>query len=594
MKSIVRAFVLAMLLVAGSRGRADDQIRWAPDFRTACQLAADQHRLVLLHFYGDNCEPCVRVERNVFSQPQVGEALAANYLPVKIHVSKEPQLANRYRVRSWPTDVFVTPTGLEVYRSNSPQKPEDYIALVNQVAQQTGISTSRQWVSKLGDVSQPAAAAATAAAATANQAASGVRQATDQAAVTAQDGFTQGQQRWNAALDQFKAASDQARAASSQTTQQFMDGARQTQQQAAATGQQWSQQATDAVQSYEQQGGEAYRQFREQTTQASQNVQQQAQQVHQDVRGTAEQLTDVARSTASRWQQTFSQTQSPAATTTEAATPASTAAAPAAEKPAAEKPASPAPPLLPTENPWMAARQSESAKPAAAPEPTGPSSTASSAPPLLAQTAAAAPATESPASAPTAPPPTTPPAPSIASSPPTTWQSPVSQAAPPPTQPSQPQVAPRPAAGPPSFAPGQLVPASQAPPVAMDGFCPVSLVETVSRDPHDRAAWKKGNPKFGAIHRGRTYMFTSAEQQQKFLANPDAYAPVLSGCDPVAFAERGELLDGKRAYGLITPDKRIYLFADEGALRKFNQSPGSYAATAQQAMLRNDGGNVYR
>jgi YHS domain-containing protein len=138
-----------------------------------------------------------------------------------------------------------------------------------------------------------------------------------------------------------------------------------------------------------------------------------------------------------------------------------------------------------------------------------------------------------------------------------------------------------------------LVEAAKAPPIAMDGFCPVTLLETVSRDPHDRSAWKKGNVKFGAIHRNRTYLFTSAEQQQKFLANPDAYAPVLSGCDPVVFAERGELLDGKRAYGLITPDKRIFLFADEAALRKFNQSPGSYAAAAQQAMLR-DAGHVYR
>ena len=128
----------------------------------------------------------------------------------------------------------------------------------------------------------------------------------------------------------------------------------------------------------------------------------------------------------------------------------------------------------------------------------------------------------------------------------------------------------------------------------MDGFCPVSLLETVTRDPHDRGAWKKGNPKFGAIHRNRTYLFTSAEQQQKFLANADAFAPVLSGCDPVAFAERGDLVDGKRAYGLITPDHRIFLFADEEALRKFNQSPGSYAAAAQQAMLRSDSGAMYR
>src|SRR5205823_3446037 len=104
------------------------------------------------------------------------------------------------------------------------------------------------------------------------------------------------------------------------------------------------------------------------------------------------------------------------------------------------------------------------------------------------------------------------------------------------------------------FGNAPVVPASQAPPIALDGFCPVTLLETVARDPADRSAWRKGDRQFGAIHRGRTYLFTSAEQQQKFLANPDAYAPALAGCDPVRYAERGEVVDGKRAYGLVTAD----------------------------------------
>ena len=99
---------------------------------------------------------------------------------------------------------------------------------------------------------------------------------------------------------------------------------------------------------------------------------------------------------------------------------------------------------------------------------------------------------------------------------------------------------------------------------------------------------------FGAIHQGRTYLFTNAENQQKFLANPDAYAPALAGCDPVRFAERGEMVDGKRAYGLVTPDRRIFLFADESSRNRFEQSPAAYSNAIQQAMLRSNGGNLYR
>lgn len=69
---------------------------------------------------------------------------------------------------------------------------------------------------------------------------------------------------------------------------------------------------------------------------------------------------------------------------------------------------------------------------------------------------------------------------------------------------------------------------------------------------------------------------------------------MLAGYDPVRYAEHGELVDGKRAYGLITPDKRVYLFADEAGLLKFRQSPGRYAAVVQQAMTASATGTMYR
>src|SRR5262249_33353819 len=79
---------------------------------------------------------------------------------------------------------------------------------------------------------------------------------------------------------------------------------------------------------------------------------------------------------------------------------------------------------------------------------------------------------------------------------------------------------PQPKAPPPesSFPNHQMIPVSQAPPIALDGFCPVTLREVFDHNPADRSAWKKGDRRFGAIHDGRTFLFASAEQQQKFLA----------------------------------------------------------------------------
>jgi YHS domain-containing protein len=130
-----------------------------------------------------------------------------------------------------------------------------------------------------------------------------------------------------------------------------------------------------------------------------------------------------------------------------------------------------------------------------------------------------------------------------------------------------------------------LVPASQAPPVAMEGYCPVTLLE--------QRKWKRSDPKFGAIHRGRTYLFASEAEQQKFLANPDAFSPILSGFDPVVFAQRGEMVEGKRSYGL-TYNKQIFLFADEASLQAFSKTPQAFAETARQAMIQAETGSKLR
>jgi len=54
------------------------------------------------------------------------------------------------------------------------------------------------------------------------------------------------------------------------------------------------------------------------------------------------------------------------------------------------------------------------------------------------------------------------------------------------------------------------------------------------------------------------------------------------------------MVDGKRAYGLITADKQVYLFADESSLVRFKQAPGNYAGAIQQAKARAESGNLYR
>ncbi|OHB68079.1 MAG: hypothetical protein A2V70_18580 [Planctomycetes bacterium RBG_13_63_9] len=114
---------------------------------------------------------------------------------------------------------------------------------------------------------------------------------------------------------------------------------------------------------------------------------------------------------------------------------------------------------------------------------------------------------------------------------------------------------------------------SDNPPLALDGYCPVQLTE--------RAVWAMGNRAWGVRHRGRTYLFFGPEQQRRFLANPDRYAPVLSGNDVVIAIESGKTVPGQRAHGVFFGD-RIYLFSNEASLGEFSRAPDGYAERALQ------------
>lgn len=561
MKSLARFVCLLTWIAAASPLEAQEQISWIADVQTASAMAAEQRRLVLLHFYSDNCEPCVRLEQNVFNQPEVAHAIAQNYLAVKVHAGKNPQLAARYRVNRWPTDVFVTPSGLEVERTISPQRPGEYIAVLNRVAHQSGIAASRQWQSPLDQAVRPVGAEAAVEAGRTSPAVNGL-------AGQFQQTIAQGQQ----------------------SAQQFNQQATDLSQRGIATANQWGQDALGAAQRYGQQANQVQQQAQQQVAQTRDQVQQNFAATSQDVSSSARQTfeqfgqaaqtaSQQASAAAAGWNQQLQQTVAAAgfdrrsAFVAGDAPPAPPTAPPATSPPATSQPqAGPAqtpasvPPVLPAATAAVTAATMQAGLPALNPWVNGPRvdtapPAASTAPPLVTAPAISPP----PATSPAVSPPATP-ASAVASVP-------------------APAAAVKPAQ--------QFIPASQAPPIGLDGFCPVTLLETVAQNPNDRTAWRKGDKRFGAIHRGRTYLFVSADCQQRFLANPDGFAPALAGCDPVRFADRGEMIDGKRAYGLVTPDRRIFLFADEASRNRFEQAPANYSAAIQQAMARSEGG-IYR
>ena len=118
-----------------------------------------------------------------------------------------------------------------------------------------------------------------------------------------------------------------------------------------------------------------------------------------------------------------------------------------------------------------------------------------------------------------------------------------------------------------------------SPPLAFEGFCSVTL--------KSERKWVKGNTTYGAVHRGRTFLFTGESQRQKFLANPDAYSPVFSGYDAVVMLEQNQAVEGSRRFGYEYRGA-FYLFNSQETMNKFASNPDRYSAQVRQAMNRLD------
>jgi len=163
-----------------------------------------------------------------------------------------------------------------------------------------------------------------------------------------------------------------------------------------------------------------------------------------------------------------------------------------------------------------------------------------------------------------------------------TTPAPAPRPEPPPTMPpARPQwpglAATQPAPATTPAAPARDAAAEQPMPLGLEGYCPVTLAE--------KQVWTEGRPQYGARHRGRTYLFAGPDQQRAFLADPDRYAPALSGDDPVLAFEQGKSMPGQRRFGVVC-QSRMYLFASPQTRDAFAANPEKYTgrvALAEQS-----------
>ncbi len=110
-------------------------------------------------------------------------------------------------------------------------------------------------------------------------------------------------------------------------------------------------------------------------------------------------------------------------------------------------------------------------------------------------------------------------------------------------------------------------------PLALDGFCPVTL--------SGQERWVPGNPLFYAMYQGQIFRCANEESLATFIKEPAKYAPVAMGEDIVQMVERNKKVPGMRKFGAWFQN-RVFLFSNQESLDAFAAKPEFYAEIAQK------------
>lgn len=122
--------VLGALALALSARLADDELRavdssgvaWK-DLDKAMELASEQNKVVVLDVYTDWCSWCKKMDRETYRNPEVIRYVKDRVVMAKLNPEKpgtqilqggrfsNAEIAARFRVRGFPTTVFLTPQG---------------------------------------------------------------------------------------------------------------------------------------------------------------------------------------------------------------------------------------------------------------------------------------------------------------------------------------------------------------------------------------------------------------------------------------------------------------------------------------------------
>lgn len=107
------------------------------DFDLALTKAKIEEKPLMVFFYTDWCGWCKAMDDAVFADQTMSDYSSKKLISVRVNVEKKKNfsLAKKYRVRSYPTVLFVDPLGNEIHRINGFLPPKSFLKMTQTVVE---------------------------------------------------------------------------------------------------------------------------------------------------------------------------------------------------------------------------------------------------------------------------------------------------------------------------------------------------------------------------------------------------------------------------------------------------------------------------
>lgn len=105
-------FALCTVALTGIVASSETKgISWTEDVDQAFKTAEETGRPMVIFVTMDGCVYCTKMKKTTLSNPQMITRLNDDTIPIYVHRSRNAEWVRRFRIKTFPTTLFVTPDG---------------------------------------------------------------------------------------------------------------------------------------------------------------------------------------------------------------------------------------------------------------------------------------------------------------------------------------------------------------------------------------------------------------------------------------------------------------------------------------------------